>query len=392
MGTAQAAAFFWRTRLRTCSLIGRIVPILVTSLACAALASAADVPGNVTNGTTKKPSPGDEVVLLALSNGSISETARAQTDSLGRFRFTGVGLGPFSVRVIHQGVTYDESVKANGLPVDVSVYDAVSILDGVTAVMDVQRFEATSDTLEVKQLVTMRNNAKPPRTLTGDHPFEFQLPSEAQVRSGLVQIEDGKPLRVMPTPGAHKGEYYFRYPLRPGDTRFAVVYRLSYNGQALIEPDLRNTRERFVVMLPKSMKFEPQASGIFRLMPDVSPDNVQGTASVTPGQMLAFRISGTGVLTELQATQQQALSGEPPLVSGALTRPPKPRRPPGMPPRSSQNNDSFILLGITVALMAGTVAFYWKNRAAVAVPREPNSIHSQQSRRPTRQGPRFRSG
>lgn len=88
MGTAQAAAFFWRTHLRTYSLIGRIVLALTTLLAFAALASAADLIGKVTNGTTNKPSPGDDVVLLTSSSGGMSETARAQTDTLGRFRFT----------------------------------------------------------------------------------------------------------------------------------------------------------------------------------------------------------------------------------------------------------------------------------------------------------------
>lgn len=149
-------------------------------------------------------------------------------------------------------------MKENGAPVGVSVYDTVSILDGVT-VMDVQRLEATSDMLEIKQLVTMRNNAKPLRTLTTDRPFEFQLPPEARVLYGLVQIEDAEPLKQKPAPGDHKDEYYFQSPLRPGDTRFAVVYRLPYNGEATFEPRIRNTQERFVVMIPRSMRFEPQA-------------------------------------------------------------------------------------------------------------------------------------
>ena len=93
-------------------------------------------------------------------------------------------------------------------------------------------------------------------------------------------------------------------PLRPGDTRFAVVYRLPYRGEAIIEPKLRNPMERFVVMLPKSMKFEPTSSGIFQPMPNVSPDNVQGTARVTQGQVLSFRSSGTGALVELQGSRQ----------------------------------------------------------------------------------------
>jgi len=46
----------------------------------------------------------------------------------------------------------------------------------------------------------------------------------------------------------------------------------------VIEPKIRNPLEKFVVMLPRSMTFQPQASGIFEALPETTPDNVQGTA------------------------------------------------------------------------------------------------------------------
>ena len=71
--------------------------------------------------------------------------------------------------------------------------------------MDVQRFEATADTLEVRQLITMRNDSKPPRTLMNDRPFEISLPADAQVESGLVQVENGKPLQQKPCAVSRRG-------------------------------------------------------------------------------------------------------------------------------------------------------------------------------------------
>jgi hypothetical protein len=35
-------------------------------------------------------------------------------------------------------------------------------------------------------------------------------------------------------------------------------------------------------------------------MPDTPPDHVEGTGTVALGQTLAFRVSGTGMLEELQ--------------------------------------------------------------------------------------------
>jgi hypothetical protein len=329
-----------------------------------ATASAADLLGRVTNGTTKKPAVGDEVVLLTLSNGALSESSRAKTDGAGRFRFTDAPTQVrHLVRVVHQGVLYEKIAERSVNLVAVQVYDVADKLDGVSAIMDVQRFEATSDTLEVRELITMHNASKPPRTLLNDRPFEIQLPAEAQIQSGLMQIEDGQPLREKPKPGDHKGEYYFHFPMRPGDTRFAVVYQLPYKGEAVFEPMIRDAQERFVVMLPMSMRFEAKAADIFRPMPNVSPDNVQGTAPVTPGQTLAFRISGTGMLAELQGSRQQALSRELAGHGGGLARPPRSPGPPPKPPGLSQDHDLFVGVGLTIALASGTVFLYLKKRS-----------------------------
>jgi hypothetical protein len=145
--------------------------------------------------------------------------------------------------------------------------------------MDVERLEATDETLEIKQLITVRNQSRPARTLMNDRPFEIQLPADAHLESGMVQIEDGQPLKQKPMPAEQKGQYYFVSPIRPGDTRFAVVYRLPYNGEALIEPQIRNPLERFVIMMPKSMKFAPKTMDVFQPMLGTTPDNVLGTCA-----------------------------------------------------------------------------------------------------------------
>jgi hypothetical protein len=285
--------------------------VLVTTLLGGGTAWAAAITGSVTNGTTNQPASGDDVVLLTLAEDGMSESARVKTDSAGHFLFKIIeSAGSHLVRVVHQGVTYHSVVHADGKRLKIKVYDVADKLAGISAVMDVQRFEATDDTLEIKQLVTMRNNSRPPRTLLNDRPFEIQLPPNAKVQSGLVQFEDGQPLKQSPLPDEQKGQYHFVFPLRPGDTRFAVVYRLPYTGEALMEPQFRGALEQFVVMLPKSMKFEPKTAGIFQRKSNVTLDHVEATGLVKPGQTLAFRISGTGVLEELQGTREQAHAGQ----------------------------------------------------------------------------------
>jgi hypothetical protein len=355
---------------------------LATTLIGSGTAWAATLTGTVVNGTTDKPSAGDEVVLLTLSNDGMNESARVKTDNAGRFVFRSESVGSRGVRAIHQGVTYHSIVPAGSARVKVRVYDVAEKVEGISAVMDVQRLEATGDTLEIKQLVTMRNDSKPPRTMMNDRSFEIQLPPEAQVRSGLVQLEDGPPLKQKPVAGDQKGQYYFVFPLRPGDTRFAVVYQLPYSGEALIEPKIRNPLEQFIVMLPKSMKFEPKGAGIFQPRPGTTPDHVEGTGPVTPGQTLAFRIAGTGALEELQDRRKQAQEGQ----TAPKEHPGGGLGPPIQAPDPLEQYRLQILAGLAVLVVASAIWVRRKPKLPPAgrdssfVQQVPNQSSNQQNR------------
>jgi hypothetical protein len=359
------------------------VLILGTTLVVSAIAWA-DLRGAIVNGTTRRPGAGDEVVLLSLSQEGMTEAARTTADARGRFSLPVADpQATHVVRVIHQGVTYHRVVETGVKAVAIEVYDVVQHLEGVRAIMDVQRFEATSDQLEVKQLITLRNESQPPRTLMNDRPFEIQLPSEARVQSGLVQVEDAQPLKQKPLAGEQKGQYYFVAPIRPGDTRFAVVYRLAYNGEALIEPNIRNPLEKFVVMLPKAMKFEPTVAGVFQPMPGTTPDNVQGTAPLRPDQVVAFRISGTGTLEELAGRRQEAQASK----TDSSPRPGGGLGPPIDAPDPLQKYRLPILTGLSVLMAAGVVHVVRRIRLQGAKPyprfgrQAPNGVARKQTSR-----------
>lgn len=280
---------------------------------------AIELRGVVINRTTNHPASGDVVVLLDASESGMREISRTVTDRSGHFRLSVVDGKPHLIRVTHQGVTYHQVRNPGATQLPIDVFDVTDQLASVEAIMDVQRFETYGDSLEVKQLITLRNTSRPPRTVTSQRTLQIQLPPEARVEGGLVQVENAQALKYKPIPGEQKGEYYYQSPIRPGDTRFAVIYRIPYKETAVVEPKILNAGEKFVVMLPKSMKFEPSANGVFQPMPDITADNVLGTAPVKLGQTLSFRISGTGRLAELEGRHQQALEAtEKPLPGGGL--------------------------------------------------------------------------
>jgi hypothetical protein len=333
--------------------------ILATTLLSTAFGMAADLKGRIVNGTTRRPASGDEVVLVSLSPDGMNEAARTRADNRGQFHFPLIDQqSKYVVRAIHQGVAYHNVAEPGVRNVAIEVYDTVDKLADITAITDVERLEATNDTLEVKQLITVRNNSQPPRTLMNDRTFEIQLPPDARVQSGMVQVEDGPPLKQTPIPGGKKGQYSFMFPIRPGDTRFAVVYQVPYSGEALITPVVRNPREKFVVMLPESIQFTPKVVGTFQAMPGTTADNVQGTAQIMPGQNVAFSIAGVGTLKELEGRREAAYTGK----SAPPTRPGGGIGPPIDAPDPLQTYRVPILSCLTILLVAGAARAHRKSK------------------------------
>src|ERR1051326_6134151 len=81
-------------------------------------AFAAQITGTVTNGTTNKPSSGDEVTLLSLSSG-MEEVGKTKTDSQGHYKLNVPDEGaPHLVRVLRQSVHYFTSAPPGASTAD----------------------------------------------------------------------------------------------------------------------------------------------------------------------------------------------------------------------------------------------------------------------------------
>src|SRR5437588_12609356 len=81
---------------------------LALTIALAAAAFGATIKGTVTNGTTNKPSAGDDVVVLRLAGG-MEEAGRTKTDAKGRFTLTVPDSpGPQPLPVTHAQLHHHE--------------------------------------------------------------------------------------------------------------------------------------------------------------------------------------------------------------------------------------------------------------------------------------------
>ncbi|HKD83060.1 MAG TPA: hypothetical protein VKH81_25450 [Candidatus Angelobacter sp.] len=341
------------------------ISILVFLLACSLAAAAEPLKGIVQNSTTNKPSVGDEVTLKRIGNG-MEDVGKTKTNGKGEFSFNVPATPqPYVVWVEHQGVTYTARAIPGGSPVAVRVFDAAPSLKEISILEHAMVFHSgdKSDVLIGEEIYTVGNNSTPPRTLMNDRTFEFYLPEGVTITESSVRTSSGTELKTPAIPGGEKNKYGFKFPIRPGETQFHVIYNLPYSGSLKVDPKSALATRSLMVVAPGSMKFEPVDKSLYQLKPNPQfPGlNFYVAMNVASQQQTGFEISGTGALPEEQQAsggQGQAGDNRPGGGLGVPNEMPDPLR-----------SGQWVFLGVlSLFLAAGAVYVFTTNqRAVVAV-------------------------
>ena len=339
--------------------------VVATALAIllSSAASAQTLSGTLKNGTTGKPAAGDDVILIRLGQG-MEEAGRTKADASGHFSFKVPDAGPHLIRAVHQGVTYHTMAPPGTSSVEVQVFDVAKKLSDISVTADVMRFQAQGNDLQGTRLFAVNNTSTPPRTQMNDQNFEFYLPEGARILESSAETAGGQPLKTDPVPQKEKNRYAFIFPLRPGQTLFQVGFELPYSGELSIDPKALYPAQHFVVMLPKTMQFSagPGSGYESRANPKEPSTVVQVASNTELGQPLAFKISGTGSLSDAEDNSGGAApSGDNGATAGRDSRPGGGLGPPIDAPDPLEKYRWYILGGFAVVLAAG--AFYITNRS-----------------------------
>jgi hypothetical protein len=366
-GAQSAAATKSRDLLSASTLIRPLWQIVSLAILLTSLASAQTLTGRVKNSTTGKPSAGDEIVLLSLGQG-MEEAGRTKSDAKGNFTFKlDSADGPHLVRVIHQEVTYHRMAPPGTTSVEVEVFDVGKKVEGIEVVADIMTFQASQGQLHVQRTFAVNNTSKPPRTQMNEHNLEFYVPDGAAVSEGQAMTAGGQPVNSAPVPEGEnaKNRYAFLFPLRPGETRFSVVYTVPYTGSVNIDPKSVYPLEHFVAIAPKSIEFSAAPGTTFQVAPyPGQPDaNVEVASNTKLGAPLAFKLSGEGTLA---APVEEGSSGQPSQGPSAQneSRPGGGLGPPIDAPPPYQKYQWWILGGFAAALIVGGVYVASRQQAA----------------------------
>jgi hypothetical protein len=246
---------------------------------------------------------------------------------------------------------------------------------------DVMRFQAQGGELQGIRLFAVNNASDPPRTQMSDQSFEFYLPDGAQIDQSMAMTAGGQPINSAPVPQKEKNHYAFLFPLRPGETQFQVSYHMPYSGAASFDPKTLYGAKHFVVVMPKAMQFAAGPGTAFQAMNDPRQGDaiVQVASDTTAGQALAFKISGTGTLSEPGDDSQ----GTPSPVGGAQTsgaaagrdsRPGGGLGPPIDAPPPLKDYSYYILGGFAVVLAAGAIYIVRRSKTATVADYGPIDV------------------
>src|SRR6476646_7245275 len=232
--------------------------LLLVCGSCALSAYSADaIQGSVRNQTSGKAAAGDEVILLRLQNG-MEEEARARTDAEGAFSLPLLAAeAPRILRVLHQGVNYDQSLSGKG-SLEIAVFDAVPRIRDLQGTIGIAQVESDGEMLKVTEMYSIANNSAPPVTQSGPRNFEISIAPKATLDALVAKKGGGVWVNAVAV--SIKGQqerYAVDFPIRPGDTLFKYVYHLPYSGPSTVQLELPYPIRNFAVMHPPSMLFKP---------------------------------------------------------------------------------------------------------------------------------------
>jgi hypothetical protein len=355
------------------SSLRRLTAIAAVAAAFSGFAFAESITGTVTNKTNNKPAAGDDVVLIRLAQG-MQESTRTKTDAKGNFTLELPDPGMHLIRVTHDKANYFRPAPPGTQSVDVDVYDAAAKVAGVSSEADVMRIQTdeSGKSLRITENFFVKNDSTPPKTQFGDRPFEFYLPAGAVVEGSAALAPGGMPVQASPTPLSDANHYTFIFPIRPGETRFQITYKLPYDGSLKLNPRPMMATDTIAIMMPKSMGFKAGASAAYTPVTEETTAQTYVARNVSPSQALEFTVTGTGQLPRDSAAtpgnggQAGPDGAQPQAAGGSAAADTRPGGGLGTPLDPEGTNDPWskykwwILGGLGLAMAAGA-GFMLKN-------------------------------
>ncbi len=213
-----------------------LIALLASS--CALFAA---VDGMVVNGTTGKPQSGVVVTLVQPGETGMQTIGSAKSDEDGKFNIDKpYPPGPVLIQSLYAGVQYTQMLPpgspTSGIPVQ--VFDATTSAESGKVAQHMILIEPGPAGLAISETFLCENQTKQTYSDPAKGSVQFYVPDAAR---GKIQVTVSAPNGMpVPRPAVKTKQpaiYKVDYPLKPGETRFDIVYTLpsseTFSGKRL---------------------------------------------------------------------------------------------------------------------------------------------------------------
>jgi hypothetical protein len=252
----------------------------------------ATVHGTVKNGTTGKPAPNVEVILIQLQGG-MQPVLNSKSDAQGQFTFDypSIGAQPMLVRAVYRGINFHQPLPPGREQIQVDVYEPSGDPKTISVGTHFVIFQPNGATLEVGEEYAIKNDSQPAQAyFRADGNFEIALPDGANLKQIAAQGPSGMPVVQAPIDRG-KNKYSVAYAFRPGENGVRFSYELPYTGNtASVKLPTVYPGARLVVVASPSVQITGeglQSGGLEQGMSVYSRDNLAANSALT------VNISGT---------------------------------------------------------------------------------------------------
>lgn len=270
-------------------------------LACAVMPLMGAVEGVVVNKSTGKPQPGVAVTMTTMGAEGMKPAGSAVSGPDGKFKIDAPAAQMHLLQAQYQGVTYSVQAPAGAgaAQLTVEVFDAKPAVAAMDYEQHMILLETDGQQLVVNETIIVNNDSQNTWYDSKAGTVRFTAPAALKGGEDLkarVLAPNSVPVERQPK-SAGKGLWTMDVPVKPGQTRFDISYRLpatapvTYEGKILHEPG----PVRLVVPAGITVK----GDGL----------NVLGTEPQTKAQVFgvkeaSFRVTleGTGSLREAAAS------------------------------------------------------------------------------------------
>jgi hypothetical protein len=207
--------------------MNRPLGLLLMASAGASLSFGA-VDGVVINQSTGKPAANSIISLVQPSQTGMQTIASKKTDAAGKFAFTQDLQGPQMLQAFFDGVIYTKVVfpgaPAAGITVD--VYNSTNKAAVAKLTQHFIVLQPTTTALNVSESFSYEGDPKLTYNDPSNGTLRFYLPPAADKAHITIQTPGGMPIERQPDKSKEPNIYKSDYAIKPGQTRFDIVYSL----------------------------------------------------------------------------------------------------------------------------------------------------------------------